>query len=265
MSLAIDIEIELMDMAVRQCTQALIGCGATSCFINIEWAQSNNVPTCHLTNLIPVYNVDDTTNEAGMTVEIADVIHTMTNHNPEIDWQTKDIKMFCCPKHCSTCCIKTKCNAIPHKAKISQINACQAGAFPSMIEEPDNQDEATHVNTNETDEEVQGECPAFDDDLDFDADIIEIEEGDNGFMAMVHLVDPQYFVCALSTVSICLAKAFTKNSIPKAYSHSTSLLSRCVQQNSFRHSPSMSKMGPHHQTRIQAITHLSEHLSDNSD
>jgi hypothetical protein len=34
------------------------------------------------------------------------------------------------------------------------------------------------VNTNETEEEVQGECPAFDNDLEFNADHIEIDEGD---------------------------------------------------------------------------------------
>jgi hypothetical protein len=42
-----------------------------------------------------------------------------------------------------------------------------------MIKELDDQDEATHVNVNETEEEVQGECPAFDDDLEFDADHIK--------------------------------------------------------------------------------------------
>jgi hypothetical protein len=108
------------------------------------------------------------------------------NHNPEIDRQTKDIKMSCCPTQCSTCCIETKRDAIAHKAKISQINTCRAGAFTSMIEELDDQDEATHVNVNETEEEVQGESPAFDDDLKFDADHIEIEEGDCVFMVMVH-------------------------------------------------------------------------------
>jgi hypothetical protein len=86
-----------------------------------------------------------------------------------------------------------------------------------MIEELDDQDEATHVNVNETEEEVQGECPAFDDNLEFDADHIEIEEGDCVFMAMVHLVNPQHFVCASSTVSGCLAEASTKNSTPKGF------------------------------------------------
>jgi hypothetical protein len=86
-----------------------------------------------------------------------------------------------------------------------------------MIKELDDQDEATQVNTNETDEEVQGECPAFDDDLEFDADHIGIEEGDPVFMAMVHLVDPQHFVHAASMVSGRLAEASTKNSVPKGF------------------------------------------------
>jgi hypothetical protein len=60
MSLTVDVEIELMDMAVRQCTQALINCGATGCFIDIEWAKLNNIPTRPLTKPIPVYNVDGT-------------------------------------------------------------------------------------------------------------------------------------------------------------------------------------------------------------
>jgi hypothetical protein len=141
----------------------------------------------------------------------------LRNHNPEINWQTKDVKMSRCPIQCSTCHVKTKREAIAHKATISQINACRAGAFPSMIEELDDQDEATHVNANETEEEVQGECPAFDDDLEFDADHIEIEEGDRVFMAMVHPVDPQHFVRASSTVSGRLAEASAKNSMPKGF------------------------------------------------
>jgi hypothetical protein len=73
------------------------------------------------------------------------------------------------------------------------------------------------VNANETEEEVQGECLAFDDDLEFDADHIEIKEGDCVFMAMVHLVDPQYFVHASSMVSGRLAKASARNSTPKGF------------------------------------------------
>jgi hypothetical protein len=111
MSLAINVEeIELTDTAVRRCTQALIDCGATGCFIDIEWARSNNIlPSDHP---ILVYNVDGIANEAGIIVEIADLVlrydshsertqfavtclgkqsmilgyNWLCNHNPEIDW-----------------------------------------------------------------------------------------------------------------------------------------------------------------------------------
>jgi hypothetical protein len=66
---------------------------------------------------------------------------------------------------------------------------------------------------NETEEELQGECLAFDNNLEFGADHIEIKEGDHIFMVRVHLVDPQHFVCASSTVSGHLAKAVMKNSM----------------------------------------------------
>jgi hypothetical protein len=77
-----------------------------------------------------------------------------------------------------------------------------------MVEE--DEDESPHVNVDETDEEVQDTCPALDDD-------VAIEEGDCVFMTMVHPVDPQHFVRALSTVSGRLAEAFAKNSKPKDF------------------------------------------------
>jgi predicted aspartyl protease len=150
MSLAVDVEIESMDTAVKQHTQALIDCGATGCFIDIEWAKLNNIPTRPLTNLIPVYNVDGTTNDAGAITDIADVIlryenhseHTqlavtclgkqslilgynwLHNHNPEINWQTKDVKMSRCPLQCSTCRVEDRCDKIIRTLTTSQINAC---------------------------------------------------------------------------------------------------------------------------------------------
>jgi hypothetical protein len=68
-----------------------------------------------------------------------------------------------------------------------------------MVEE--DEDESPHVNTDETDEEVQDTCLAFDDDLDSEVDDFTIEEDDHVFMAMMHPVDPHHFVRALSTVS----------------------------------------------------------------
>jgi hypothetical protein len=80
MSLAVEVEIESTDTMVRRHTQALIDCGATGCFIDIEWAKLNNIPTRPLTKPIPVYNVDGTANDAGMITDIADVILRYENH-----------------------------------------------------------------------------------------------------------------------------------------------------------------------------------------
>jgi hypothetical protein len=183
---------------------------------------------------IPVYNVDGTANDAGAITDIADVVlryknhsertqlavtllgkqslilgyNWLHNHNPEINWQTKDIKMSRCPVQCSTCRVEDKRDAKIWKSMTSQINACWSGAFPMMVEE--DEDESPHVDADETDEEAQDTCPALDDDLDSDVDNVIIKEDDRVFMTMVHLVDPQHFVRALSMVSGRLAEPLPK-------------------------------------------------------
>jgi hypothetical protein len=81
----------------------------------------------------------------------------------------------------------------------------------------EDKDESPHVNTEETDEEAQDLCPAFDDDLDSEVDDFAIEEDDRVFMTMVHPVDPHHFVRASSTVSGHLAEVFAKDSKPKDF------------------------------------------------
>jgi hypothetical protein len=237
----IPLQIESTDTAVKRCTQALIDCSATGCFIDIEWVKLTNIPTCPLTNPIPVYNVNRTANDASAITDIANVIlyyenhseHTqlavtclgkqslilgynwLCNHNPEINWQTKDVKMSRCPLQCSTCRVEDKCDAKMRKLTTSQINACQSGALPTMAEE--DEDESPHMDMDKTDGEAQDTGPAFDDDLDSDVIDVIIEEDDHIFMTMVHPVDPHHFFRALSTVSRRLVEASAKNSKPKGF------------------------------------------------
>jgi hypothetical protein len=81
MSLLVNVEIESTDTMVKRCTQALIDCGATGCFIDIEWAKLNNIPTHPLSKPIPVYNVDGTANDASAITDIADVILCYKHHS----------------------------------------------------------------------------------------------------------------------------------------------------------------------------------------
>jgi hypothetical protein len=176
-----------------------------------------------------VQYTNSTTNGAGAITNIADVIlryehhsertqlavtylgkqslilgyNWLHNHNPEINWQTKDVKMSRCPLQYSTCRVEDKCDRMIQKSTTSQINACKSGAFPTMVEE--DEDESPHVNTDETDEEAQDTGPAFDNDLDSEVDNFTIEEDDRVFRAMVYLVDLHHFVLASSTVSGRLA------------------------------------------------------------
>jgi hypothetical protein len=69
------------DTVVKQCTQTLIDCGATGCFIDIEWAKLNNVPIYPLSKPIPVNNVNSTENDTGMITDITNVILRYENHS----------------------------------------------------------------------------------------------------------------------------------------------------------------------------------------
>jgi hypothetical protein len=84
-----------------------------------------------------------------------------------------------------------------------------------MAEE--DEDESPHMDTDETNEEVQDTGLALDDDLDSEVDDFTIEEDDRVFMTMVYLVNPYHFVLASSMVSGRLAEAFAKNSKLKGF------------------------------------------------
>jgi hypothetical protein len=86
MSLLVDVEIESTGTVVKRCTQALIDCGATGCFIDIEWAKLNNIPTRPLTKPIPVYNIDSTENDAGMITDIAALFYAMRTTQSAHNW-----------------------------------------------------------------------------------------------------------------------------------------------------------------------------------
>src|SRR3981189_546174 len=232
-SLNIDVEIETMDTAMKRNTNAPVDCGATGLFVDTEYVRSNNIPTRRLTTPIPVYNVDGTANEAGAITEIADVIlrykgHAertqlavtslgkqsmilgftwLCEHNPEIDWQTKEVWMSRCPLQCSTCRTKAKVKRQAERVATVQIHACRTGSFPVLIKEIIDEDSYPPKGVSEPDRGVADDDTHFDDGFDN-----EIEDSDCIFVAHIHGEDDEHFVRAASTVSQHLAEAFTKNS-----------------------------------------------------
>jgi hypothetical protein len=101
----------------------------------------------------------------------------LCNHNLEINWQTKDVKMSHCPLQCSTCRVEDKHDAKMWKSTTSQINACRLGAFPMMAEE--DKHGSPHIDMDKTHEEAQDTGPAFDDNLDSEVNNFTIEEDDH--------------------------------------------------------------------------------------
>src|SRR3979490_2444529 len=218
---------------MKRNTSALVDCGATGLFINTEYVRSNNLSTRRLTSPIPVYNVDGTANEAGAITEIADVVlrykgHAertqfavtwlgkqnmilgftwLHEHNPEIDWQTKEGRVSRVHPQGPTGRAEAKVKRQAERAATAQIHACRAGSFPVLIKEIVDEDDYPPEGRSEPDRGVAPGDDHFDDSFDD-----EIEDSDRIFVAHIHGEDDEHFVRAASTVLQRLAEAFTKNS-----------------------------------------------------
>ena len=116
-------------MGVKCRTSALGNCSATALFIDEDYVRKNEILTRTLNEAIPVFNVNGTSNEAGMVGKVVEAIlqyndHSermlfavtklsgfttilrytwLRKHNPQIDWQNKMITMSRCPQQCLTC------------------------------------------------------------------------------------------------------------------------------------------------------------------
>ena len=106
--------------------EALLDSGANTVFIDRKWARIRKIPLPPMPNPIPVYNVDGTRNSAGDITHCAEIVidfqghrekvvaeitnlgrHQMIlgytwlkHHNPNIDWETGQVRMTCCPWTC---------------------------------------------------------------------------------------------------------------------------------------------------------------------
>jgi len=70
----IPLTIHTIDSNFPMAMNALIDCGATGQFIDIEYVRSYELHTYHLPRAIPVSNVDGTPNEAGHITKAIDLV-----------------------------------------------------------------------------------------------------------------------------------------------------------------------------------------------
>ena len=119
LSFKLKVSLQTTDTSAIHTTKALLDCGATDLFVNPDFVARNHLTTKTLSRPIPVYNVDGSPNEAGDILEVVDVLlrfrdHSeratfavtgignqdvilsltwLHEHNPEVDWQTNEVKM----------------------------------------------------------------------------------------------------------------------------------------------------------------------------
>src|SRR5712664_1455056 len=137
---------------------ALLDCGATGLFVDRGFVDRNRITTRTLSRPIPVYNIDGTLNKAGSICEVVDVVlryrdHSeqvqfavtglgkqdailgytwLKEHNPEVDWVTKEVKMSRCPGRCSTCRKEIKQERHQRQTEARHLRACRSGPMPTV-------------------------------------------------------------------------------------------------------------------------------------
>ena len=164
-SLTLRVEIQATDTGVVKGVSALLDSGATGLFIDRDFARAQGLTTRPLTRPIPVRNVDGTLNAAGAIREVVDLIlrykghaeraifsvcqlnvhklilgHTWLHlHNPEIDWQTQDVRMTRCPAQCGAC----REEARKEREEQRKVHACRAGPPPVFVRTEEDAEDGT--------------------------------------------------------------------------------------------------------------------------
>jgi hypothetical protein len=239
-SLHLKVEVVTTDTQQLISFMALLDCGATGLFVDRGFVDRNRITTRTLTRPIPVYNVDGTRNEAGSVHEVVDVIlrykdHServqfavtglgkqdailgytwLKEHNPEVDWITKEVKMSRCPGHCSTCRTEIKQERHQRQIEARHLRSCRTGSMP-MVEEifddpPESWKDADAYSEDDSEPDAENMSDSPSDSSD------EIEPGDRIFMTTVR--DQAEFIRASATTSQRLSEAFATNSAnPKSF------------------------------------------------
>jgi len=123
MLIILPIEVSTTDTSEVHSVKALLDSGATDNFIDQDFVWTKGINTWSISRPILVYNVDGSPNETGQISEVVDVVlryktHSertllavsslgrqnmilsytwLKNHNPEVNWQTREVQINRCP------------------------------------------------------------------------------------------------------------------------------------------------------------------------
>jgi len=106
----------------------------------------------------------------------------LKDHNPEVDWQTGEVQMNCCPPRCEAYCAICKEQVSWRKAETKAINICRSG--PSLEYVEDSEEDENSLQTSE----------------------VEYEQGDRLFVTRLLLESTAADLHATSAISQKLAE-----------------------------------------------------------
>jgi len=207
-SIILPIEVSTTDTSEVHSVKVLLDSRATGNFIDRDFVRTKGINTRSISRPIPVYNMDGSPNEAGRISEVVDVVlcyktHSertllvvsslrkqnmilgytwLKDHNPEVNWQTREVQMNRCPPRCEGCHVIRKEQASQKRMETRALNVCQSRPLPEHTE--DSEEDKTPVRTGE----------------------IEYEQGDRLFMTRVLPKPTAEELCATSTTSQKLAE-----------------------------------------------------------
>jgi len=171
------IEVSTTDISEVHSIKALLDSGAMGNFIDRDFVQTKGINTRSISRPIPVYNVDGSPNEVGQISEVVDVVlcyktHSkrtllavsslgrqsmilgytwLKDHNPEVNWQTREVQMNQCPPRCEGCRVIRKEQASRKRIETRALNVCWSGPCPEYVE--DSEEDEAPVQTREAEYE----------------------------------------------------------------------------------------------------------------
>lgn len=238
-SIDLDIELRTTDTGAEIRTKALVDSGATGSFIDRDFVARNGIATKRLSRPVPVLNVDGTPNLAGQITEVVDLTlryrrHAerillavtglgkktvvlgyswLKEHNPEVDWQTREVKLSRCPRRCEECRseLKTPPKPTPSSQRFGNLSGHKV-SYPSLrqmlAQLPRKFPESPDADTEDLEEDIP--------EPDVSDDPPEVEEGDRVFVVN-YRATPAEIINATSTISQRIAEGFARNQpAPKA-------------------------------------------------